>query len=74
MTPVRGTAAKFWVLFGRANIASRDVAADLVGADVEGGSDLDVADVIAAELDVHQARHRLVGLGLAIVGQALHEG
>ena len=37
-----------------------DVAPDLGGADVEGGGDLDVADVIAAELDVHQPRHRLV--------------
>ena len=33
------------------------VLADLVGVDVEGGGELDVADVVAAEVDVHQAGH-----------------
>ena len=36
------------------------VLADLVGVDVEGGGELDVADVVAAEVDVHQAGDRLV--------------
>ena len=35
-----------------------EVLADLVGGDVEGGGELDVADVVAAEVDVHQARGR----------------
>ena len=34
------------------------VLADLVLVDVEGRDELDVADVIAAEVDVHQARGR----------------
>ena len=33
-----------------------EVLADLVGVDVEGGAELDVAHVVAAEVDVHQAR------------------
>ena len=32
----------------------REVLADLLGVDVEGGDELDVADVVVAELDVHQ--------------------
>jgi hypothetical protein len=31
------------------------VEADLLGVDVEGGDELDVADVVVAELHVHQA-------------------
>ena len=38
------------------------VAADLVGVDVERGRELDVGDVVAAEVDVHQAGHELAGL------------
>ena len=34
----------------------RQVLADLVGVDVERRRELDVADVIAAEIDVHEAR------------------
>ena len=37
-----------------------EVLADLVGVDVEGGGELDVADVVAAEIDVHQAGDELV--------------
>jgi len=40
---------------------------------VEGGDGLDVADVIAAEHDVHQSRHRLSWLGAAVVLDALNE-
>lgn len=35
----------------------REVEADLLRVDVEGGDELDVADVVLAELDVHQAGH-----------------
>ena len=59
---------------GRSINRLRDIAADLGGVHVEGGGNLDVADVIAAEFDVHQARRRLVGLGVAVVGEALDEG
>ena len=41
------------VLAGEDGLA--DVEADLGGVDVEGGDDLDVADVVAAEHDVHEA-------------------
>ena len=51
----------------------REVLADLVGVDVEGGHELDVADVVAAEVDVHQARDELVVGGVAVVVDALHE-
>jgi hypothetical protein len=49
------------------------VLADLVGVDVEGGGELDVAHVVAAEVDVHQSRHLLGGIGVLVVGDALHE-
>lgn len=34
----------------------REVEADLLRVDVERGDELDVTDVVVAELDVHQAR------------------
>ena len=49
------------------------VLADLVLVDVEGGHELDVADVIAAEVDVHQARDEVVLLGVLVVVAALDE-
>ena len=50
------------------------VEADLLGVDVEGGHELDVADVVAAELDVHQAGHAVGRVGVLVVGEALHQG
>src|SRR5262249_22719332 len=52
----------------------RDVAADLLGVHVEGGHKLHVRDVVVAELDVHQPRYAVVGVGVAVVLHALHEG
>jgi hypothetical protein len=37
------------------------VAADLLGVDVERGDELDVADVVVAELDVHEPGTRADG-------------
>src|SRR5262249_61725749 len=50
-----------------------DVEPDLRRIDVEGGDELDVAHVIAAEHDVHEAGDGLVRLGVAVVLHALHE-
>ena len=50
-----------------------EVLADLLGVDVEGGDELDVADVVAAEVDVHQARHLLGRVGVLVVLDALDE-
>ncbi len=61
------------VLFWPEKIASRQVLADLVGVDVEGGAELDVAHVVAAEIDVHQARNGLARVGVLVVVDALHE-
>src|SRR6185295_13237938 len=51
-----------------------EVLADLLGVDVEGGHELDVADVVAAEVDVHQAGHFVGGIGVLVVLDALDEG
>ena len=51
-----------------------EVLADLLGVDVEGGDELDVADVVAAEVDVHQAGHFLGRVGVLVVLDALDEG
>src|SRR5438105_9311586 len=50
------------------------VAADFAGIDVESGDELDVADVVPAQADVHEAGHELVGRGGAVPGHALDEG
>ena len=51
-----------------------EVLADLVLVDVECGAELDVADVVAAEVNVHQAGHGGVGIGVLVVLDSLHEG
>ena len=69
-----GTSANLIVLFWPGPDRLGQVLADLVGIDVEGGRELDVADVVAAEVDVHQAGHALVRVGVLVVLDALHEG
>ena len=73
VTPVCGTSAKLIVLFWPLTMACGEVLADLVGVDVEGRHELDVADVVAAEVDVHETRDELVVGGVAVVVDALHE-
>ena len=51
-----------------------EVLADLRRVDVERGGELDVAHVVAAEVDVHQARDALRAVGVAVVVDALDEG
>jgi hypothetical protein len=41
--------------------------------DVERRDELDVADVVAAEVDVHETRYRLLRRRIAVVVHALHE-
>jgi hypothetical protein len=50
-----------------------EVAADLGGVDVKGRDELDVADVIAAQDHVHEARYVVGGIGVLVVGDALDE-
>ena len=50
-----------------------EVAADFGGVDVEGGDELDVADVIIPEHHVHETGHVVGGIGVAVVGNALDE-
>ena len=50
-----------------------DVLADLALDDVERRHDLDVVDVVPAEVDVHQSGDEVVGIGVPVVGEALHE-
>ena len=50
-----------------------EVLADLVRVDVERGRELDVADVVPAEIDVHEARHARGRVGVLVVVDALHE-
>ena len=59
------------VLLGEDRLA--EVEPDLVGVDVERGDELDVADVVAAELDVHEAGHVVGRVGVAVVLDALDE-
>ena len=50
-----------------------EVLADLVRVDVERGHELDVAHVVAAELDVHEPGDGLGGIGVGVEGAALDE-
>ena len=50
------------------------VLAHLLGVDVERGDELDVADVVLAELDMHEARDSGLGVGISVVLDALNQG
>src|SRR4051794_21200364 len=50
-----------------------EILADLRAVDVERARELDVADVVAAEVDVHEPRHPLGGVRVGVVLDALHE-
>ena len=50
-----------------------EVGADLGLVDVEGRHGHQIAHVIATELDVHQPRDDVLGIGVAVVGDALDE-
>ena len=49
------------------------VLSDLGGVHVECGDKLDVAHVVAAEVDVHEAGHKLVRVGILVVLNALDQ-
>ena len=51
-----------------------NIFADFRPVDVEGGTQLDIPDVIATELHIHQARNRHIAARLGVVAQPLHEG
>ncbi|MFN8163913.1 MAG: hypothetical protein U0R26_08800 [Solirubrobacterales bacterium] len=52
----------------------REVLPHLLDVDVEGGDKFDVADVVAAEFDMHQARNFVGRIGVLVVVDALDEG
>ena len=60
LIPVFGTSANLIVSFGCAQIASARSLPTLSVVDVERGRELDVGDVVAAEVHVHQAGDELV--------------
>ncbi len=57
---------------GRREDSLREVLADLVGVDVEGGHELDVADVVAAQVGVHQSRYAGVAVHSSVEVHPLH--
>ena len=65
-TPERRHVGEADSVVGRRLDRLGQVAADLAGVDVERGRELDVADVVAAQLDVHQARHGGVRRGVPV--------
>src|SRR6266545_5300208 len=52
----------------------REVAPDLLGVDVEGGDELEVTDVVAPDLDVHETGDVVAGLSVPVIVDALHQG
>src|SRR5262249_5004078 len=51
-----------------------EITPDLLGVHVKGGGELDVAHVVGAELDVHEARHPARRVCVLVVLHALDEG
>ena len=72
-TPVFGTSANLIVSFGMRPDRVGEVDADLALDDVERGGELDVRDVVPAEVDVHEARNGVLGLRVLVVLDSLQE-
>ena len=51
-----------------------EVVADLAAVDVEGGDELEIAHVVAAKVDVHQAGHERLWRGVVVLVDALDQG
>ena len=64
--PVGGTAAKRAVLLGGARIASARSRPTLPRATSKAATTLDIADMIAAEIEMHQTRDRGLAGGVAV--------
>ena len=67
VTPSSPTSANLIVLFWLAKMALPRSRPTFVGVDVERGDELDVADVVAAEHDVHEAGHLVGRVGVLVV-------
>jgi hypothetical protein len=52
----------------------RQVLAHLVLVDIDGGYEIDIADVIAAKVDMHQAGYELIFLGILVIMHPLYKG
>jgi hypothetical protein len=50
------------------------VLADLVGVDIEGGAEFDIAHVIAAQAHVHQTGNQLIRIGVLVKLHSLNQG
>src|SRR3984957_7141798 len=79
LAALHGHARRRYVADGNRVVLARhnglgQIATDLLGVDVERGNELNVPDVVRAELDVHQARHPARRVGVLVVLHALDEG
>src|SRR5204863_9127526 len=73
LDPDRRHVAELHGVVGPGENRLREVEPDLVLVDVERGDELDVADVVAAQVDVHQARDGFLGRRAAVVMNPLDQ-
>ncbi len=73
-TPCSGTSANLIVLFWPDQIACERSLPTLSESMSKAADELDVPDVIAAEVDVHQARHEIGRVCVLVVLHPLDEG
>ena len=74
LTPSFGTSGELQRVVLARQIASERSLPTLSASMSNAADELDVADVVAAEVDVHEARDLLGRVGVAVVLDALHEG
>ena len=72
-TPRCGASVNVSVLLGSVKIASERSLPTLLHVDVEGGHEVEVADVVVAQQRVHDAGDLLALLGVAVEVHALHQ-
>ena len=59
------------IIWGSVNSLT-DIFAHFILINVKSGSELDIVDVVASKIDMHQARNKILWLCLTIVMDALH--
>ena len=69
-----GNIAEFDGVVGEGGNRLAEVLADLGVDHVEGGGEFDIAHVVTAQVDVHQARNTVFIFGVFVIGHTLNQG
>jgi hypothetical protein len=74
LNPGSGHLAELKGIVGLGKNGSGQILAHLVLINIKGSHEIDIADMIAAKIDMHKSGHKLILFGFTIVVDALNQG